>query len=115
MIAVLYHQKLHVRESLLKHSLIRKGDQWVRGDDPQAAYGLLERGFDDVGIGQAAFNRQSRFIDFPETGKFLAIGRVVELAIAGHAGREAGFARAHRIALAGDRKWRRSGTADVSR
>ena len=69
---------------------------------------LLERRLDDVGIGQAARGRNPIDRHVPERGQLLAIRRALELAVAGQARREAGLARAHRVALAGDRERRRA-------
>ena len=53
-------------------------------------------------------------VDVPERGQFLAVRRRLELAIAGQAGSEAGLARAHGVALAGDGEGRRARAADVA-
>ena len=70
--------------------------------------------FDDVGIGETARWREPDSIDVPEGGEFRAVVGVFELAVAGQAGSEAGFARAHRVALAGDGEGRGAGAADVA-
>ena len=53
-------------------------------------------------------------VDVPEGGEGFAVVGIVELAIAGKGRGEAGLARAHGVALAGDGERRGAGAADVA-
>src|SRR4030095_13868980 len=83
-------------------------------DDPQRADATFERRLDDVRIRESTRRRDALFGDVPEPGQVASIAGVFELAIAGHARREAGLACAHRIALAGDRERGGASAPDVA-
>ena len=112
--AVLNDQELEAFERLLQHAEIRERDDRIRRDDPQRADPLVERRFDDVRVGETACRRNPFDRHVPERAQVRAIGRVLELAIAGHARRETGLARPHRVALAGDRERRGTRPPDVA-
>src|SRR5262245_4586023 len=111
---VLHDQELEAFERLLQHTEVRKGNDGVSRDNPERAYALVERRLDDVRIRQASRRRHPFDGNVPERRQFLAVSRVLELSIAGHARREARLTRSHRIALAGDGEGGGALTADVS-
>ena len=112
---VLDDEEFEILEGLLERAQVRKGDDRVGRDDPERSDASIERGLDDVGIGEPPGGWNPFDGHVPQGGEGLAILPALELAIAGQAGRESGFARAHRVALSRNRKRRGAGPADVAR
>ena len=112
--AVLNDEEFQRLERLFQHAEVRKRHDRVRRDDPQRANALFESRLDDVWIGQATRGRYPIDGDFPEIREFLAMIRVLELAVSGHGRGEAGLARAHGIALSCDGERPRADATNVA-
>src|SRR4030095_10377997 len=113
-ISVLHDEEIERLERLAERAEVGKRDNWVGGDDPQRPYASVERRLDDVGIRQAARARNALLGHAPELCQLAPIVGVLELAVARQARRKPGLARPHGIALAGDRKRRRTRAPDVA-
>ena len=103
-----------MRRACSSSFVVGEGDGGVGGDEPEGLDAALYGGFDDVGIGEAACGRDAIDGDVPDAGEVFAILRIVEFAIAGERRGEAGLARAHGVALAGDGEGRGAGASDVA-
>src|SRR5438046_1432487 len=100
---------------MLQNAIIGKGNCGVGRDEPESSYPASDCAFDNVGVGETASFWDRCDVDIPELGEFFAMLCVFEFAVTGQGGSEAGFARAHRVALAGDGEGRGAGPSDVAR
>ena len=63
---ILHHHKIHAAQPLLQQSIVRKGDSWIRGDEPKGSNLARDRAFDNVGIRQPARGGNAIHIDIPQ-------------------------------------------------
>ena len=114
LIRILHYQEFQLLQRLANARRVGHRRHRIGGDQPQA---LDLAGFDggkNVGHEHAALFREEGFLHAPEFSDFLAVLRFFQLAVTGQAGAGRPLARAHRIALAGDRQTGAAGLADVA-
>src|SRR5262249_32286516 len=86
----------------------------IGGNDPQGANLFCQSSLNDVGVSQAAGGRYATGVDVPKPRNGFPVLRTFKLPVAGKARSESRLARAHRVALPGDRKGRSTRLPDVS-
>ena len=112
---VLHDQKIEPLEDLAHLPLVDPRVGRVGGDDPQALDLALQDAFDDFVVGPTVLMRGCGLTWMPSTlATLLAVLGVGEIVAAEQVGGVAEQARAHGVALAGDRVGAGAGAADVA-
>src|SRR5579863_482401 len=102
--SILHHQEIQCFHALLQDVEIRERNDWIGCNDPKCTNLLADGGLDDIGIGQASSDRNTIRIDLPQVRQLFSMLGVFKFPVSWQTRREARLARAHRIALSGDRK-----------